>query len=114
MKKLLLILLLIAIPFQFSWAAAAVYCQHEQAPSGHFGHHSHQHQAGADKDDASKPLKKYHGDCEYCHLFSHASFISSVAEQPRDTAQDHLLPTARDYLSHIPAPPKRPNWQRRA
>lgn len=110
MKKFLLILLLFMIPFQFSWAAAAVYCQHEQAPSSHFGHHTHQHKAQDSNTDADKSVEKYHGDCESCHLFSHAPLISAAIKPARLDAQDHVLPRARDYRSHIPAPPKRPNW----
>jgi hypothetical protein len=118
MKKILLILLLFVIPFQFSWAAAAVYCQHEAGSSSHFGHHSHQHKvqdqdqnkAKDSKTDAAKSLEKYHGDCESCHLFSHASLISAFAEPARLDAQGHLQPRPRSYRSHIPAPPKRPDW----
>lgn len=110
MKKYLLILLLIVLPFQFSWAAAAAYCQHEQGAATHFGHHGHQHKVHGNKADVSKTADKFHGDCESCHLFSHVSLISAAAEPAHCAAQDHLLPLTRDYRSHIPAPPKRPDW----
>lgn len=134
-RFMILILLMIAIPFQFSWAAAAVYCQHEQGGS-HFGHHGHQHQSpsdgGADRTAAqvdkqadkhadkpadkkadSKPAK-VHSDCESCHLFSHASVLPAAPPQPHASAHGHPLPPAAGFLSHIPAPPKRPDWPRLA
>ncbi len=126
-RFLILILLMIAIPFQFSWAAAAVYCQHEQGGS-HFGHHGHQHQSPssggadqaaaqadkhADKKADSKP-NKVHSDCESCHLFSHASVLPAAPPQPHAGAYGHPLPAAAGFLSHIPAPPKRPDWTRLA
>lgn len=129
-RFLILILLMIAIPFQFSWAAAAVYCQHEQGGS-HFGHHGHQHQSPAgggdqaraqadkhadkqaDKKADSKPAKA-HSDCESCHLFSHASVLPAAPPQPHAGAHGHPLPAAAGFLSHIPAPPKRPDWTRLA
>ncbi|MBU0601652.1 MAG: hypothetical protein KKD25_04520 [Gammaproteobacteria bacterium] len=48
MRRWLSILLLVFLPFQFTWAAAAGYCQHETgAAAQHFGHHDHKHQAVA-------------------------------------------------------------------
>jgi hypothetical protein len=110
MKKFLLILLLMAIPFQYFWAAAAVYCQHEKDSTTHFGHHGHQHKAHTSESDGPGNPEKFHGDCEYCHLFSHASVIPTFSEQPIFSARNHVPLVAHDYLSHIPAPPKRPNW----
>ena len=48
MRRWLATLLLVLLPFQFSWAAVGGYCQHETgAAAKHFGHHNHQHQADA-------------------------------------------------------------------
>ena len=45
MRRLLLIFLLVFAPFQFIWAAASPYCEHEAAPkAAHFGHHEHEHE----------------------------------------------------------------------
>jgi len=42
--------LLLVLPFQMIWAAAAPYCAHETntSASKHFGHHEHRHQAGGE------------------------------------------------------------------
>ena len=56
MRRVILSLLILLLPLQFSWAVAASYCQHEdqvesrvQPSAGggvsHFGHHEHEHQA---------------------------------------------------------------------
>ena len=45
MRKVMVMLLLAVLPFQFVWGAAAAYCQHEQGSEvTHFGHHFHKHQ----------------------------------------------------------------------
>ena len=48
MRRWLFIFLLLVLPFQMVWAAAAPYCAHEVNPSAkkHFGHHEHKHSAG--------------------------------------------------------------------
>lgn len=48
MRRWLSILLLVVMPFQFSWAAVGTYCEHETGRlAQHFGHHEHEHQAVA-------------------------------------------------------------------
>lgn len=42
MKNILVLLLMIMLPLQASWSAAAVFCQHETTLSGHWGHHQHE------------------------------------------------------------------------
>jgi hypothetical protein len=71
MKRLLIILMLIVVPLQLSWAAAAAYCEHESQPKTvHFGHHEHKHIASAAeiKSDVSKSAAAIDGDCTSCHL----------------------------------------------
>jgi hypothetical protein len=111
-KKLLFIFLLMVLPLQYSWAAAAVYCQHEQEHSTHFGHHSHQHQAEAKSDDESDDGSslKVHADCVTCHggavgvmtmPFESALHEPSVAVNAANTS---LL------ISTLPPRPERPKW----
>ena len=53
MRKVMVMLLLAVLPFQFVWGAAAAYCQHEQGSEvTHFGHHFHKHQAKVGKTSA--------------------------------------------------------------
>jgi cytochrome c553 len=111
-KRLLLILLLTILPLQYSWAAAAVYCQHEREHSVHFGHHGHQHQAQAetkDKSDDGSSIK-VHADCVTCHGGSVGIMmmpLESGLHQPlavANTANPNLL------VSTFPPRPERPQW----
>lgn len=108
-------LLLIVVPFQWVWGAAAPYCAHESGTSakGHFGHHEHKHQtesesvaAGGGADDSKSA---FHTDCEACHLGSSAFVpvvFQVVAALPPDGTAMHPSP---DYDSHIPDSPLRPD-----
>jgi hypothetical protein len=110
-KKLLLIFLFLTLPIQYSWAAAAVYCQHDQSHSSHFGHHSHHHQAQSDKlekSDSKNKLLKVDNDCGYCHLSCHAlpQSVSPNLDLP-NVSLPHIA-QAPPFTSFFPEGPKRP------
>lgn len=109
-KRLVLIVLMLILPVQYTWSAAAVYCQHEQASPFHFGHHAHEHKAKADHPDGHKGVQTADNDCEYCHFFSHAFFVpfDAAASTPPELPRFWLHPTT--YTSHIAERPPRPNW----
>jgi hypothetical protein len=100
-----------ALPFQYSWAAVAVYCQHEKEHSTHFGHHSHQHQAQADEPEGKSKLAKFHSDCGYCHLSCQAPFAITSADISVPVRLGHLKVITLSFSSHIPDGPKRPDWR---
>ncbi len=113
MRKVLLILLLFALPFQYSWAAAAAYCQHGTTHATHFGHHSHQHvaQAGeaADKSEEKAKMAALDDDCGYCHL---SCQLTPTPADPAVSAGPALIPTVLPptaFSSHFPEGPKRPD-----
>ncbi|WP_332877392.1 cation efflux protein, CzcI family [Massilia sp. S19_KUP03_FR1] len=112
MKRLLLILLMLILPVQYAWSAAAVYCQHEQNAPVHFGHHAHQHDAKPGEPDGhgKVKVKGADADCEYCHLFSHASFVPFASRPAVPAARAQVASLALTYTSHIPHRPPRPNW----
>jgi len=72
MRRWLLILFVALLPLQFTWAAVASYCTHEEAPaqSQHFGHHEHEHHdaTGLDDHTPEKAVSDVDEDCAYCHL----------------------------------------------
>jgi hypothetical protein len=113
-KKLLVIFLLMVLPLQYSWAAAAVYCQHEKGESAHFGHHNHEHLTQADEPDAEPDApnksQKTDGDCEYCHLFFHASLLPAMPEVATLDGPAPPPPLRLTYSSHIPDGPNLPDW----
>jgi hypothetical protein len=68
MRRLIAIFVLAFLPLQWSYAAVASYCEHEQAPKGqqHLGHHELPGSAGL-ADEGNSPLDK--SDlCSICYI----------------------------------------------
>ena len=102
MTRWLLIVLMVLLPAQFSWAAAAPYCAHESNPiSIHVGHHKHVHEGASteakhttsesEKEAAKTPLASDHSDCHYCHAV--------VGQLASPTAPQFELPTRHVFLA---------------
>lgn len=119
MRRLLAIFLLILLPLQAAWVAAAPYCGHEpSAAVEHMGHHQHEHEAHdaapatADSGTAQDMLAGWVDlDCHSCHGFGSAMVQVSRAvgvapDQPR-YSQDIALQSLQPPLSR----PERPQWQ---
>jgi len=101
MRRWLTILLLVLLPLQFSWAAAASYCQHDgDASTQHVGHHDHQHQVadssttGDDTPDAKGKSTGLDGDCAYCQM--------SIAKSLSILTVAVLSPTASYDVTAVP------------
>ncbi|MFC7299500.1 cation efflux protein, CzcI family [Herminiimonas aquatilis] len=113
MKRLLIIFMLIVVPLQLSWAAAAVYCEHETNPKTvHFGHHEHKHIASADelKTDISKSASAVDGDCTSCHLGG-VALLTITPSITFDALSTSLTITDNSLLaSSRPSRPERPKW----
>lgn len=115
MRRLTVLFLLVVLLFQGTWAVAGSLCAHEEA-GGHFGHHSHVHQAGgeAGQDASHDPSQGADSDCAYCH----ASVFQSLA-LPGMGPADHggpqrfQAPPSR-FESPCAAEPERPKWPRAA
>jgi len=113
MKKVLLIMLLVLVPFQISWAMAGDYCQHENgAVAAHFGHHAHHHQSKADQPDSKHTVKlsKLHSDCGSCHT-SVLALLLELDGAPSPSLSLAKLPQLppNSYTSHIPDGPREPD-----
>lgn len=113
MRRFVLILVLLILPFQFSWAAAARYCQHETASaSWHLGHHEHRHQ------DSSTDLEKkpvIDTDCGVCHIVSLPFvYAASLEIASAQRVQHHDSRHRSDFTSLNPRAPDRPQWLRLA
>lgn len=133
MRRLFLIFLVVILPFQFAWAGAAAYCQHEETVrgAGHFGHHEHRHQntgSTASNEVSSEPGQdRAHqqvdtkdkltidSDCGICHIasvpFACAAQTSTGIVARADAAPFH--PPMR-FASHSATAPDRPQWPRLA
>lgn len=108
-KRLFVLALLLIMPLHFSWAAAAVYCEHDDKPVSHFGHHAHAEDADFHKANGDAN-GKVHGDCGYCHAAAVQASIFIPGKPP-------VLPPSRVYAegqppsftSHISEGPRRPD-----
>jgi hypothetical protein len=113
-RRLVVLMLLLVLPLQFVWAAAAPYCAHEAASAAgkHPGHHQHVHQgsddaAKAGDDGAGSGLN--HSDCAGCHAGAAATLPRPAVEwaaAPRDVPRE---PPSPRYRSHTPSGPERPD-----
>ena len=118
MRRCLIILLLLWLPFQFAWGAAASYCQHEQGRGvSHFGHHSHKHQgkvlqsSGESTPDKKTALADEDLDCDYCHINCAQPLVSTSLDCQIDAAPHALSKTVTDgHSPHVPALIERPKW----
>lgn len=117
MRRWVFALLLVVLPFQLVWGAAAPYCTHEasidaSAQAGrHFGHHEHRHQSGDEITPAwdEGSAGAYHADCGSCHLGCSAAPpipCVTIGKLPHAAVATGL---ARKFASHIPAGPERPD-----
>lgn len=93
LRRLVLILMLALLPLQWTWAAAASVCQHEEIVAGadgasaspHFGHHEHKHEGG------HEPTQNDKGggidlDCPSCHVAAPALLMPRL-DGPSPQAQ---------------------------
>lgn len=120
MRRLVALLLLVLLPLQAVWAAAAPYCQHEGgAASHHIGHHQPEHHHadaaqpspadGEGHHDGTNGAGAEHSDCHVCHggtVLAHEVRLAQVM-----TATTQPAPSVAHGL---PAPPgerpERPKW----
>ncbi len=128
MRRFVALLLLVLLPLQAVWAAAAPYCQHEgDAASHHIGHHQPEHAhahahttvAEASQDDAhgapgepatpGEGAASAHSDCHVCHGGTVLAQEVRMLQVAAASAQP--VPT---LVHGLPAPPAerpdRPSW----
>jgi hypothetical protein len=111
-RRLVALLLLVFLPLQFGWAAAAPYCQHEaDSQVQHFGHHGHQHHDAADESSTDGKLSgDVDSDCSACHAGAAAVLVGLVFLTGPSGAHDPV-DAYRFSLASSPATlPERPNW----
>ncbi|MFS2098422.1 cation efflux protein, CzcI family [Variovorax sp. Varisp85] len=120
MRRWFLIFLLVLLPFQFSWASASAYCQHERdTQPEHWGHHESETRGtdrshsgeGAQKNSSTQPNAVV-GDCAVCHSGSvqHAEASAEPAKAAARVAPALRATSAERFASHISDVPVRPDW----
>ncbi|MBP6338936.1 MAG: cobalt-zinc-cadmium resistance protein [Vitreoscilla sp.] len=112
MRRLVLICMMLLLPVQWTWAAAAVYCEHETgAAAQHLGHHEHKHQGATgevSKDGKTQSPPSADNDCGICHLGVQWLLADLTLALPSSTHSPRLDVLA-DFSSHIPSAPERPD-----
>jgi cytochrome c5 len=113
MKRLFLVLLMLVLPLQFTWAMAASYCGHEtEVKVSHPGHHDHmhdhQHEPVADKDVPDDGQAEVDSDCHVCH--GHGTPALMVAPSvPAHTVAPPVSPDGSDrFADRFVETPHRP------
>jgi cytochrome c5 len=118
MRRFLIIFLLFALPLQVSWAAVAIYCNHESgAAAQHFGHHEHEHQAtntdpaqDASKDTSTLTVDT---DCVVCHLGGVGMMPMAFSSTASNAPHAERIAAGTTLLSFVvPDRPERPKWRR--
>jgi hypothetical protein len=115
MIRRFIMLLVLLLPLQFSWAAISAYCEHEtNAASHHFGHHEHKHQnSTSSKVEDADPASKSGGfdaDCGVCHAnCTTALFHGIVSAEPGGA--DVVFEYPQTFrLTLFYSKPERPKW----
>lgn len=111
------ILMLALLPLQFSWAAVAVYCEHESGQAAqHLGHHDHDHASLSNADQASAPSDQgspagFDFDCGHCHGTC-ASMPAPSGDMASLTLASHPIAPVEGVVRTLPqSPPERPQWR---
>jgi len=115
MRRLSALILAFALLFQFSWAVAATYCEHESSPEAavHFGHHVHVHKAADGKKLPGGKLAQ-DDDCAFCHA-GHPAIVPLVpAVVAAVQSSPAAFPEPSISASAPPRTPDRPQWLRLA
>lgn len=111
MRRLLLVLVMLILSLQSTWAAVGTLCAHErETDTDHIGHHAHRHDPGTqanepvafsdDVQDVEKSAQAgYHADCATCHAHCSPGAMAFADWTPP------LLAGGRDgslYRRHMP------------
>jgi len=113
MRRWLLILFIAMLPLQFTWAAVASYCTHEEPPaqSQHFGHHEHEHHdgSGAEEHAGKKAVADVDNDCAYCHLGCSQPLPVTAFDLPTLAASSWVSGQSELHGSYFPPGLERPD-----
>lgn len=130
MRRVLLVVLVVLLSLQWTWAAAAAYCRHEVgAGASHLGHHAHEHEGpGANEVEKSAGLSAAEvphapdstdplgadPDCGACHAGATAMLAEPAAMARTLKAPSTQTPYLRAVTEGVPERLIRPPLQRLA
>ncbi len=115
MTRRFLVLLMLLVPLQLSWAAVSAYCEHEtEAASHHVGHHEHQHQSDqpgtGDDPGADSKFGKFDADCGVCHASCSMALCDGIAPLDFAGADVVFAPPPPFHLTLFSSKPTRLKW----
>ncbi len=113
MRGWLLVLLLISLPLQLTWAAVSSYCKHESQPTVlHLGHHQHAHTAFAVEQETSKfvDAASVDQDCGVCHASCSVAFQTSSSLSNFNQALFRPDTGSAFFFARYLDLPERPQW----
>ena len=116
MHRLLAVLMLVLLPFQFSWAAVASYCMHERtsAQAQHVGHHEHKHETADLPNKAEQGLQAadtFDVDCCLCHGLGIGVTHFFVSMKAPTVPASVVIQSALPLSGIAQSPPERPQWR---
>ncbi len=121
MRRWLALILLVLLPLQATWAAAARYCEHAAgAGATHVGHHdhgAHGHATPAADDTGAEgdaPTSDTAPDCGHCHGLGSGLVDRAATAWAPQVADAPAAPADRRQADHAPEQPERPQWARLA
>lgn len=113
MRRALIICLILMLPLQWVWAAAAGTCQHESSDAAtHFGHHAHKHSLAITAPDSGGEQATPggdHADCGVCHLSAAKACAGPTALAVPDCTPGLGAAPMLLYESCISSGPERPD-----
>ncbi len=117
MRRALLIFMMVLLPFQWVWAAAASTYTHEsEVSTPQFSKHAHEHvhehvveqvNGAADADQGS--FAADHPHCGGSHVWADMSCDDATLQPISGWARERIGTTTPAYNSHVPSGPERPD-----
>lgn len=111
MQRIVLVFLLLLLPVQWTWAAAASICRHESSiHANHFGHHEHRHDhqpgviASVDAPDDTQQQSDsgVHADCATCHAAVPGLMMQSATVVSEPLPPLAFTPYQRSVTTGVP------------
>jgi hypothetical protein len=99
MRRFIALLILLVLPLQWSYAAVADYCLHEEVVDGqnHVDYHGHDH---LHKAPEAKDLKSSCGDTDCSSIHHHHSAPVAMFESPKVFSAPDFSTAPIIFLSH--------------
>lgn len=115
MTRRFLVVLMLLVPLQLSWAAVCAYCEHEtEAASRHVGHHEHQHQSDqsseGDHPGTDSKSSNFDPDCGVCHASCSMAVRDGIAPLDFAGADVVFAPPPPFHFTLFSSKPTRPKW----